>query len=390
MAKYFGFEDDYLIDAGGIHTAREICGQPDIWQKTYELVSLNKESITEFLGRSISNPTSQIILTGAGSSAFIGNSLEGSMQKNLNRSVSSVPTTDLVSHPNLYLRQNVPTLMVSFARSGDSPESLAAVTRANGICSDVYHLIITCNPDGQLAKDRQTEKDLVFLLPPESNDKSLAMTSSFSSMLLAGILLSHIRDLEPQKEHVELMVSYGNNLITKYASALNDFAKMDFKRAVFLGSGPLQGIAQESHLKLQELTDGKIICKHDSFLGFRHGPKAVIDNTTLVVYLITNNTEAVQYEKDLIRDIDKSARDLYSIAVSERRIDEIEPDYEIIFSESPGENLPEEYLAIVNVLPAQCLGFYKSIELGLSPDTPSIDGTITRVVKGVTIYPFEY
>ncbi len=390
MTNYLGIAEDSLIKAGGIHTAGEISRQPQLWKKTFDFVLKEKNRIGEFLKKTISDPSTEIILTGAGSSAFIGNSLEGTMQVELDRNVKAVPTTDLVSHPGLYLRKNTPTLMISFARSGDSPESIAAVTRANGICNHVFHLIITCNQEGKLAKECNTEKDMVFLLPPESNDKSLAMTGSFSGMLLTGVLISHINKLDHQEQHVARLASYGENLLNTFAPALRTISGMDFNRAAFLGSGPMQGIAQESHLKLQELTDGKIICKHDSFLGFRHGPKAVVDKTTLIIYLISNNPAAVSYEIDLIRDIEKAERDLYSIGISETKLSEISPDLEIVFSDGSKNILPEEYLAIVNVLPAQCLGFYKSLELGLSPDMPSIDGTITRVVTGVTIYPFEH
>ncbi len=390
MTGLLGISETSLINAGGIYTAREISGQPGLWKRTYDFVSREKGRINKFLNRAISDPAGEIILTGAGSSAFIGNSLEGTMQKMLDRNVKAVPTTDLVTHPGLYLRKDRPTLMISFARSGDSPESYAAVMRANEICRNVHHLIITCNPEGVLAKNCRSEKDLVFLLPPESNDKSLAMTSSFTCMLLAGILISDINKLDQQGKNVERLADYGERLLSEYTPALRKIAKMDFSRAVFLGSGPLQGIARESHLKLQELTDGKIICKYDSFLGFRHGPKAVIDETTLLVYLITNNQEVVAYERDLIRNIDSAKRDLYSIGVSEHHVSEIGPDLEIILSNDPGEVIPEIYLAIVNVVPAQCLGFYKSLELGLKPDLPSMDGAITRVVTGVTIYPFDH
>jgi len=164
---------------------------------------------------------------------------------------------------------------------------------------------------------------------------------------------------------------------------------MEFSRAIFLGSGPLQGIARESHLKLQELTAGTIICKHDSYLGFRHGPKAVIDASTLLVYLLTNNTSAAPYEIDLARDIERTGGAMFTAGVSEHRVDRIRMDLRIELAGSGKDCLPEEYLAVVNVLPAQMLGFFKALHLGLRPDTPAANGTITRVVTGVNIYPFD-
>jgi tagatose-6-phosphate ketose/aldose isomerase len=389
MISDLGLGKNLLVDAGGIYTAEEISRQPDLWIRTLELVKKEKERIQEFLDRATLSPNCDIILAGAGSSAYIGNSLQYTMQQKLDRNVKAIPTTSLVSHPDLYLRKAIPTLMISFARSGDSPESCAAVSRANHICRTIHHLVITCNPHGRLAGICRPGKDFVFLLPPESNDQSLAMTSSFTSMLLAGILISHLSRLESQGKYVELLAKYGENLIEQHTESLRDISELNFSRAVFLGSGPFQGIAQESHLKLQELTDGRIICKHDSFLGFRHGPKAVIDTSTLLVYLLTNNTRAIPYEIDLAGDIEKTGRAMCTIGVSEHPVDQIRMDLRIYLSDNKKECLPEEYLAVVNVLPAQMLGFFKALNLGLRPDMPSAEGNITRVVTGVTIYPFD-
>lgn len=389
MTDCLGLDEKALIKSGGRHTAAEITQQPDVWMKTYALVDREKDRIREFLIRATRSPHCELILTGAGSSAFIGNSLLCTLQQKLERNVKAVPTTSLVSHPGSYFRRNVPTLMISFARSGDSPESCAAVTLANSICRDIHHLLITCNPDGKLVSICRPDKDLVFLLPPESNDRSLAMTSSFTSMLLAGILIGNLDKLDSQRRYVEQLADYGRKIIHGHAGDLRKISELNFTRAVFLGSGPLQGIAQESHLKLQELTVGRIVCKHESFLGFRHGPKAVINDATVLVYLLTNNKYAAHYEIDLAGDIEKTGRAMYTLGISELPSERIRTDLEIVLSGPEKEALPEEYLALVNVIPAQILGFFKALYFGLRPDTPAENGTITRVVTGVNIYPFE-
>ncbi len=150
---------------------------------------------------------------------------------------------------------------------------------------------------------------------------------------------------------------------------------------------PLLGTARESQLKLQELTDGQVICKYDSFLGLRHGPKAVIDASTLLVYLFSNKEYVHKYEVDLVNTINQEEKGLYSIGVYET-IGELHGiDLKIELSDGD-EKIDEEFLSVCSVLPAQILGFFKSLHLGLTPDSPSITGTITRVVEGVTIYPF--
>jgi tagatose-6-phosphate ketose/aldose isomerase len=212
------------------------------------------------------------------------------------------------------------------------------------------------------------------------------MTSSFSSMLLAGLLLLNIQKIEQMQPVIEKIKFFGDYILNECLPDLKKAAEMECERMVFLGSGPLFGIAHESHLKVQELTDGKVICIFDSFLGFRHGPKAVINGSTVIVYLFSNNMYAKPYEFDLVRSVNATAAGEKSIAIGDGYDNEgLNFDLSIRF---PGGTLeiPEEFLTVFYVLPAQIIGFYKSLELGLSPDSPSKNGSISRVVKGVRIY----
>jgi tagatose-6-phosphate ketose/aldose isomerase len=300
----------------------------------------------------------------------------------------AISTTDLVTHPELFLQKERPTLLVSFARSGDSPESIAAVNLVNQLCDEVYHLIITCNENGKLAQEKDKKNNMVFLLPPGTNDKGLAMTASFTSMLLVGILISMLNQIDRLDTQVAQLIAYGSGILQNDSGNLFLLSKKNFKRVVFLGSGPLFGAARESHLKLQELTNGAIICKHDSFLGFRHGPKAVIDKSTVVFYLFSNNPYARQYEIDLLSEICNQDLGMYSVGISESPIEAGHClDLNIILN-SGGNTIDESFLAVCDVLPAQILGYFKSLALGLDPDNPSSSGVISRVVQGVKIYSY--
>lgn len=368
------------------NTAREISGQPKLWQKTYNTVVAEHKELTAFLDLALSYDNLHVILTGAGTSAYIGEVLQKSFQRNIGRSTETVATTDLISHPKDFLTKTQPILMISVARSGDSPESLAAVELANSYCNSSFHLIITCNPEGKLAKNSNLKNSYVFLMPEEANDKGLAMTGSFTSMLLAGILISDLNNLGKNGKYVDQLSKYGEIILKKYNQRVKKVASLDFNRVVFLGSGLLKGIARESQLKVQELTDGQVVCKYDSFLGLRHGPKAVIKDSTLIVYLFSNDEYVNKYEYDLVRSINAQKEKLYEIGVGEmlKYKEEITLDLSIEVSDS--NNIPEEYFAVCAVLPAQLIGFYKSINLGLSPDSPSVNKSINRVVQGVNIY----
>jgi tagatose-6-phosphate ketose/aldose isomerase len=384
--NYLNYSIEDLVSRGGSHTAKEICNQPDLWGETYLRLKHEKGKVLKFLDKVWKKEAPYIILTGAGTSAFIGEALAGAFQREWGIFTRAIATTDVITHPENYFLKSRLTLLISFARSGDSPESLHTIKLGKEYCDEFYQLNITCNKEGMLARNTRDENSYVFLLPEESNDRSLAMTSSFSSMLLAGLLILHIRELDRMEPVVRMIQGFGEYILKEYLEEFQKLAKMDFERMVFLGSGPLFGVAHESHLKVQELTNGKIICKYDSFLGFRHGPKAVVNESTVIVYLLSNNTYVKFYEQDLIRSVNEMSAGEKSVAIGNGNEEQkFRFDLSVCL---PGDtaDIPEDFLSIFYILPAQIIGFYKSLELGLSPDSPSRNGAISRVVQGVKIY----
>ncbi len=370
----------------GSHTWKEILQQPHAWINTYNLIKAIKKEICLFLDTVLSDNV-DIILTGAGSSAFIGEAVQGELLKSSNLIARSIATTDILTHPDRFLSKEKKTLLVSFARSGNSPESIAAVHVVNRHCTESFHLIITCNPDGQLYLDAGDHNSLKILLPPETNDVSLAMTSSFTSMMLAYILIARINTIDEEEVKVKELAGWIDTMLTEKSEAVYKIATLDFNRAVFLGSGPLQGTAHESHLKLQELTDGYVICKFDTFLGFRHGPKVVINDKTLIVFLFSDDEVSRQYEVDLVKQINCGNKGIAQVSISAKpiQIDNCQLTLDICY-QSKVEIPDISYLCVGHVVFAQMLGFYKSVLLGLDPDSPSVSGTISRVVEGVNIY----
>ncbi|OUN72516.1 SIS domain-containing protein [Barnesiella sp. An55] len=368
-------------------TYREIMQQPDVWLKAYDLVCRNESNIKKFISENQIDKDTEIILTGAGTSAFIGDALAGLFVEKGFAHCRAVATTDMITYPEKYLPVGRPIVLVSFARSGNSPESMAAVRIADKYCEKVFHIVITCNEEGDLARESSRENVLLLLLPAETNDKSLAMTSSFSTMALVSLLVLNIKQLPEQKVKVEAAADFAREIIAHSEKALAEIATRPFKRAVFLGSGPLKGIAEECHLKLQELTDGTIVCKFDSFLGFRHGPKAVINKDTLLVYLCSNEERVLRYERDLICQINGNNKVVAQVAVAPEGLElpGVQLDW-VVKASNPEALRGNEYACIPYVLIGQLLGYYKSENLGLNPDEPSVSGNISRVVEGVKIY----
>ena len=367
-------------------TFNEIHQQPAMWRKEYKALLAAKAEISAFMHKYL-NPDTDVVLTGAGTSAFIGDAICPIM-RGLWRNVRSVATTDIVTHAKYLLAAERPLLLVSFARSGNSPESVAAVNLANKLCKNVAHVYITCNKNGKLAQQAAgRENVLSLLLPEETDDKSLAMTSSFSTMLLTCLMLGHIDSLEQDVEQIEKAAKNAEAVIAEYEDKLKAIAERPFERGVFLGSGALKGIAEECHLKLQELTDGAVVCKFDSFLGFRHGPKAVVNSKSIVVYLMTEQEEVQRYERDLVKQVDANNKPVAQIIVIAGKAPELpEVKADLVVRMPYGYDANTFYGIVPYVLVGQLLGYYASLAHGLNPDAPSVSGNIHRVVEGVTIY----
>ena len=380
------------------YTYDEIHQQPAMWRKELKALLANKAEVSAFMHKYLT-PDTDVVLTGAGTSAFIGDALLPVM-RGMWRNVRSVPTTDLITHSEYLLDKERPLLMISFARSGNSPESVGAVNLANKLCKNVAHVYITCNKNGKLAQqaeptpapslkggEKNPENILLLLLPEETDDKSLAMTSSFSTMLLTCLMLGHIDTLEQDADEIEKTAKNAEAVINEYEEKLKGIGERPFERGVFLGSGALKGIAEECHLKLQELTDGAVVCKFDSFLGFRHGPKAVVNDKSLVVYLMTDKEDVQRYERDLVKQVDANNNPVAQVIViagKEPELPGVKADLVVKMPFGPKEN--DFYGIVPYVLVGQLLGFYASKAHGLNPDAPSVSGNIHRVVEGVTIY----
>ena len=382
--NYLGFSETELESTNSIYTAKEIAQQPALWALIRSKIANEKSNIVSFLDQVLPK-VDTIILTGAGTSAFIGHSLTGEIQRTTGITTLSIATTHIVSHPKDYFQATASTLLISFARSGNSPESVATLSLADQYCKKCYHLVITCNEDGALAKYKFQNTSYAFILPKEANDKSLAMTGSYSGMLLAALMINCIKTTHTLIDTTNHLISKGEAILAECLKPLKHVASLPFKRAIFLGSGPQYGTAVESHLKLQELTDGQVICKYDSYLGFRHGPKAVVDEETLMIYYFSNDPDVFRYEKDLVLGMNKGKKPLYQIGISENKLENLNLDFKYVLPNSE-LSVNEAFLSVATIMVGQILAFFKSKQLGLSPDSPSTSKAISRVVEGVTIY----
>lgn len=391
MSTIFGYDEVKLKKMNGYITAKEIIQQPRLWKETFEIVRKNKERIIEFLDRVLKESNLRIIFTGAGTSAFVGDCVVSYLDRLIPQKVEAIPTTNIVSNPKNYLHSDIPTLLISCARSGDSPESVATVELAEKLVDNLYQIFLTCNPEGSLAKKAlQNDNSLLILMPKDSNDRGFAMTGSFTCMVLTSLLIFNIKNLESLESDIQTIADAGKRVIEKYSEKIRGIAANDFDRVIFLGSSTLMGLARESALKTLELTRGIIMTNWDSSLGFRHGPKSVINDKTLIFTYLSNDSYTRQYELDLLKEMNSESGNKKVIAVSNYPDKEVEElvDYSIYIENTKKNYKDDVYLIFTYILVAQMFAFLKSIQLGISPDNPCPDGSVNRVVKGVKIYPY--
>jgi tagatose-6-phosphate ketose/aldose isomerase len=384
--EILGLSVGQIRSAGAQWTAREIAQQPQVWPQIAREVAADG-GLRSFLAPLLGDPALRIVLTGAGTSAYIGQCLAPALSR-AGRQALAIPTTDIVASPPATLAPKASTLMVHFARSGDSPESVAALQLAEQQIAHCHHLVVTCNAEGELSRRARSLRHAHSIVLPEAcNDQSFAMTSSFTGMLLAAALALGV--VVPDPARIEAIAAMTLEVTTARVPLAAGLVRGQFDRVVFMGSNELKGLALESALKMLELTDGRVVSIGESPLGLRHGPKTIVNGSTLVVTFVSNDSYTRQYDLDLLRELRSDAVAGRVVALTARADGPDGPDTVVLGGgarEAPSWTDLE--LCLPYVAFAQTLALLRSISLGLSPDTPNAAGTVNRVVQGVSIHPF--
>lgn len=384
----FGKSLEELEKIKAIFTATEIRQQPELWRETYKLILDQKENIQRFIDKNVDENT-RIVLTGAGTSDYVGDTVVLELNKKLNARVEAIATTDIVSNPKEYIEKDTKTILVSYARSGNSPESIGAYDLFENNVNNIFQIVITCNKYGDLAKKCiNNEKNMLILMPEKSNDKSFAMTSSFSCMTLATLLVFDIENIEKNKEFIEIVSLQAEEILDNRWLEVKELVDYECDRVVYLGSGMLKGLCQEMALKNLELTSGKVTTVCESVLGFRHGPKSIINDKTLVIIMATNEEYTKLYDIDLIKEIHNDLGN-HKLTVITYENDEAMKENCSNYICINGESVPNIYKVFNYMIFGQMFGYLSSLKLNISPDNPRPDGTVNRVVKGVVIHQYK-
>jgi tagatose-6-phosphate ketose/aldose isomerase len=372
---------------GVAHTLHEILQQPQTWSQTFEKVERLTKSIETFLlGAGIgagANMPLHVFLVGAGTSDYIGKSVSALLQTEWRCDVQAIPSTDLLTNMEDHIVANHNYLWISFSRSGDSSEGVAVLETALAIYPHIKHLIVTCNSEGKMARSF-AERENVFsiVLDDATNDRGLAMTSSFSNMVIVAQALAHFREPGAYSQIVDTLTASASLMLPLVATTCERLVNEGFGKVCFLGTGPLKGAAIESALKVLELTGGRVMSFAESFLGLRHGPLSAIDTDTLVVGFLSTDARRRAFELDLIAEICDKGLTSKCLTVAANNVENLRNS--LLFEIEDG--VSDLYLPPLVVLVGQFLGLFASLKEGLRPDEPSPQGAINRVVSHVTIH----
>jgi tagatose-6-phosphate ketose/aldose isomerase len=370
-------------------TAQEIAQQPQTWRGTRRIFEEHAHRLREFLeAAGVTGPLEQrpvVVLTGAGTSDYIGQALTLLLRKEWCCETQAVASTDLLANMADCLVPGRRYLMISFSRSGDSPEGVTVMMQAMDRYPGVAHLIVSCNERGRMAElVRDQANAYAVVLDDAVNDRGLAMTSSFSNMVLFGQCLAHLWSEKAYDAVFEALVRAGEAFLPMADAAARELAVKKYQRVCVLGSGALTSVAKESALKVLEMTAGGVKTMAESVLGLRHGPMAALDKETLLVCFAASDARLQQYEADLLQEIGEKEIVAQRVVVGPAGAAHLSACSEQYLAIE--EDVPDLYRPPVDVMLGQLLGLYSSLAHGLKPDAPSPRGVISRVVGKFRIY----
>lgn len=396
LSELLSLPDSEKAARGLVHTPAEIAQQPDTWLSTFDLFRKKRNDIAEFLGAAEitanSKPKPTVFLIGAGTSDYIGQSVSSLLRKAWACEVLAVPSTDLLTQMDHLMIPGTRYLWISFSRSGDSPEGVAVLEQARKTYPGIRHLIVSCNRNGRMIRDSAGDpRVLTICLDDAVNDRGLAMTSSFSNMVVFGQCLGHSLAADGVARYEEILrrlVQTGRSFLPRAANCASTLAKSGYTKACFVGSGPLRAVAKESALKVMELTAGKSLTMSESALGLRHGPMAALDQDALFVCFLSSDLRVRRYERDLLDEIRTKGLVKCRVVVGEAdtSANGSAAEHHLGLDLDASGAIDDDYRPAIDVMFGQLLGVFLSLQWTLQPDCPSPNGAISRVVQNVNIH----
>ncbi|MGA9193382.1 MAG: SIS domain-containing protein [Anaerolineales bacterium] len=333
------------------HTYREILTQPETWRATLRALQPRADDVQAWASQGHDGAT----FIGCGSTYYLSLSTSRVWQALMREQVQTLPSSEAWLFPELLTTGGSP-LMLAHSRSGETTETLRALD-AYRQRSPLRPLVVTCKPDSQI-----TDSDPFVVTAEQADEKSVAQTRSFTGMLLASQAVAalaaanteHLSQLSNLPDHLEaLLPDY-----LQLAERLGGDEQLD--HFVFLGSGVNHGLACEAMLKMKEMSQSRSEAFH--FLEYRHGPKATMTTSTLIVGLVSD--QAKTEELRLIREA-KSAG-AHTLCIGSPGSDSLD-----LFDVSLPESLSDLSRGLLALPLLQLLAYHRAMARGLNPDRPA-------------------
>lgn len=342
-----------------VDTINEIHDQPAVWRQCLDaLQRINLES----LAGDRDPHAYQWLFVGCGSSYYLAQAAAATFTALTGALARAVPASELLLFPGLVIPDgNAPVFPVLISRSGHTSEVLMEAETLKRI--GVEFMAVTC--DGNELEDLTPR---ILKLP--AHEKSIVMTSSFTSMLMGlQYVAARFAKRNDFIESLSLLPNDLARLLPVYAPKIELFAQELPENAVFLAQGPLFPIASETALKVME--SSSTFAQSFSTLEFRHGPKSIVSEKVLVGALLSE--KSYKEESAVLREIKELGGRTLAIA---NRIDpEVAASADL--SIELALTAPEPARLIVYVVWGQLLGSYIALRKGLNPDAPRF---LSRVV----------
>lgn len=337
-------------------TGREIREQPLALESLLTELASERERIEEVV-----SGASTFCLVGCGTSYFLAQS--GAALLNESATSVAVPGSEAFVSPN-QLPDVDPDVIVPVSRSGESTETVRATERLRERYPDAAVVGVTCTEGSSLYEDAD-----VPVLSPDGAEESVVMTKSFSTMLFALQHLANVNTGDSDLEGLFRTVPDDSEAVVERAEEVGEALgqRTDLEKFMFLGTGELYGVAAEAMLKLEEMTLSWTKAYHS--LEFRHGPRSIADENTLVTLLLPGRAGTVH--RDLLADIEETGAE--TLVVGPRSsVEGVDADHALALPEY------EKPLLALYAPIFQFLGYYRALEAGLDPDSPQ---NLTQVVE---------
>jgi glucosamine--fructose-6-phosphate aminotransferase (isomerizing) len=330
-------------------TLQEILYQPKAWANTIRAFLDQKKDILAYL----ENYTdTEIVLTGCGTSYYLPLTAAAIYTNFAGGKAKGVPASEIMLFPKTIFAKDRNYLLVAISRTGNTPETVAATRYMKEVLNGGT-LLITCTEGSKVA-----EYSDYTLICPEAAEETKYMTKSFTSMLLGFQLITAFKSGNKVLEEELLQLpEHGERIINQFQSSLEQLANTQhFSLYIYLGHGPLYGIAAESMLKIKEMACTPAEAYHG--MELMHGPKYAVDDNTLIIYLLSDSVR--DQEIELLRRIKDWGGNIKIIC------EEVIPGLSDITTEAfeLQSGLSEYSRLVLVMLLTQLYGYYRALAVG--------------------------